>query len=343
MRPSSADLAGIATGQVPEDFVEMFKSWRRTLNARGRSQKTIDAYEASLRYLGAFVYALGDRREAVADVVGDDTIYRLDQVTEVANVTRDHIEAFIAYELTVRASSTAHQRYRGLRAFYTWLEEREDDDFKDPMARVKPPKVDETLVPWVREPEVQKLLATCKTKSFSDRRDEAILRVMLECGPRLDEVASMRLCDVDLDGDRTARVRGKGSRERDLLLDNSTIETLSRYLYVRRRHKHAQLAVKCPIHRDASHPLWLTDKGELGYYAIPQMLRRRCAKAGIDVIHPHQLRHTWAVRELIHNPGDLIGLMRRGGWRSLSMVDAYTKAATDEISRLNRRQTSLYE
>ncbi len=50
----------------------------------------------------------------------------------------------------------------------------------------------------------------------------------------------------------------------------------------------------------------LTDSG------VAQLLRRRCAQAGIEPIHPHQLRHTFAHAWLAQggNEGDLMRLGR---------------------------------
>jgi integrase len=52
---------------------------------------------------------------------------------------------------------------------------------------------------------------------------------------------------------------------------------------------------------------------------IGQMVRRRCAEAGILELHPHMLRHTFALAGGRRNEGDL---MRITDWKSRSMVAA---------------------
>ena len=52
---------------------------------------------------------------------------------------REDVEAYIAALLARWKPATAHNRYRGLRAFYGWLED--EDDIPSPMAKMKPPAV----------------------------------------------------------------------------------------------------------------------------------------------------------------------------------------------------------
>jgi hypothetical protein len=55
--------------------------------------------------------------------------------------------------------ATAHNRYRGLHAFYRWLEE--EDDLPSPMAKTKPPAVPDQPVPVLTEPQLRALFAAC--------------------------------------------------------------------------------------------------------------------------------------------------------------------------------------
>jgi integrase len=53
------------------------------------------------------------------------------------------------------------------------------------MARMKPPRRPEAPVPVIREAEQRRLLDACaKDHSFHGRRDEAILRVLMDTGTR---------------------------------------------------------------------------------------------------------------------------------------------------------------
>ena len=80
----------------------------------------------------------------------------------VANIKREHVETFIAYLLERYKPATANNRFRGLQAFFKWLDE--DGEIKgSPLAKMKPPRVPETPPAVLREPELRALLATCRT------------------------------------------------------------------------------------------------------------------------------------------------------------------------------------
>ena len=96
------------------------------------------------------------------------------------------------------------------------------------MARMRPPKIDEKLIPVIPADELRKLLDICAGRSFEDRRDAAIIRMFIAIGARLAEIANLRLQEIDLD-----RTRGLGGRARaaELVLELSpkVVEAGDRY------------------------------------------------------------------------------------------------------------------
>ena len=103
------------------------------------------------------------------------------------------------------------------------------------MARMRPPKVPEQPVAVLTLDEQRRLLATCEGRSFEDRRDAALLRVFIDTGARLAEVAGLLVATIELD-DGMLLVMGKGRRERRLPVGTRTVKALDRYLRERSRH-----------------------------------------------------------------------------------------------------------
>jgi len=71
-------------------------------------------------------------------------------------------------------------------------------------------------------------------------------------------------------------------------------------------------------------------------------LQKYGERVGIENLHPHQLRHTFATRYLAANPDDLRGLARLLGHANLNTVMIYTEPDMEDLAQRMERMELRY-
>ncbi|SRR6266487_157436 len=281
---------------------DLAESWVTHLEAERKSPHTIRTYTAGLR---AYITWCEAAEKPVELLPGP-------------------VDAFVAELLAGGAeAATALSRQRGVRRFSAWL--ADDTGQPDRLDRMKPPKLDQKIPPFVPPAALAALLATCDTRSFHDLRDRAIISLMAESMVRADELLMMTRDGVSV-RQRTARVeRGKGGKGRVTAFSATTARDLDRYIRARASH------------RLASEPwLWLPVKRSreprLTYDGLYTTLRRRAQRASPPfTLHPHMLRSTGAI-SFRRKGGQVTSLMALGGWSDIAMVQRYIRAAENDLA-----------
>jgi site-specific recombinase XerD len=288
------------------DLASLLDSWLLHLRAERKSPETVKAYGTGVR---AFLAWAANTQSA-------------------AHLDRSTVAAFITDLLDSGAEpATARSRHGALRQFSRWLADEEEIP-RDELLGSKPPKVDSKVVPVLTEDQIAKLIKACAGKDFRGRRDEAILRLMLETGARAGEVIAMTVDDVDLARGSAVVRRGKGGKGRRIPIGPRTSAAIDRYLRLRRGHSLA-----------SSSALWLGERGSrFSYDGLHKTLKWRADLAGIQPFWPHMLRHTAASRWL-EKGGSEGGALAVMGWTRRDMLDRYVRAtsearAADEARRL---------
>jgi len=288
------------------DLPALAESWALQLRAERKAKSTIVSY---LRGVEQF-------------------LDWCDQEQRAPLLDRPTVNAYIAARLAAGAEpNTARIRLVALCRFSAWLADEHELE-RDELVGIKPPRLDAKVVQPLTEDQLRALLKTCDGKDPWSRRDEAIIRLMIETGARAGEVCALEVPDVDLKASTVVIHRSKSHRGRTVPISALTVRAIDRWLRVRRGHALA----------DTPH-LWLGDhSATFGYDALWKRLGQRAAQAGIVGFHPHRLRHTAAARWL-EKGGTEHGLMAVAGWSNSSMLQRYTRAdaerrAADEARRL---------
>lgn len=228
------------------------------------------------------------------------------------------------------SARTIQYYFNYLRSFLRWLE-AEGYIEANPMSGLAVPKSrPEPIQPFSTENIVALLEAA--RRSNHPRRDEAILRFMLDTGVRASELCGLCLKDLDLrPANGEAMVLGKGNKVRAVMFSRKTARAMWQYL----RESPA---------RQPNTPVFLADRGPAGLGApltrsgLLQLFERLESAAGLTRVRcsPHTMRHTFAVRYL-NRGGDLATLQRMLGHTSLHMTMKYLNLARADIANKHRQ------
>lgn len=237
------------------------------------------------------------------------------------------------------APSTVYGMISRVSSFYRWA--MADPDLAEQinrnpanLARPKAPKPYQSeSCKSLDDGEVIALLEVVKGKaSFDDvvgKRDYALLLLYLSTGMRRREVLSLRWGDVKVNGGLvlTGRVKGGDHLSREVA-DPRVAKALIAYLKASGRWGNLQ----------ADDPLWTRhdragQPGEqLTGRSFARNLKRYAAKVGIEHIHLHQLRHTYA-RMVSEDSGSMMVTQDALGHKNLSATRVYVQAVAVKRDR----------
>lgn len=177
--------------------------------------------------------------------------------------------------------------------------------------------------------EIRALLETCGTRTWTARRNRALIVVMYRAGLRLAEALALRPCDVDAQRGAIRVLHAKGGRARTVGIDPWGLGELVLWI-----DEHRALG------RSGGDPLFCSGSGAPVTQAyIRRRLPELARAAGIHKrVHAHGLRHTHAA-ELRAEGVDLAVIRRQLGHTSLLTTVRYLDHLEPEsvIDRLRER------
>jgi integrase/recombinase XerD len=230
---------------------------------------------------------------------------------EPQNIAEADIRAYLAYLISDRKLSprTVALVKAALKFFY-------DEQMKRNIVTLKTPKTARHLPTVLTRTEVKALIEGAKSA-----KSKLILMMLYSSGVRLSECVNLKLSDLELDEKIGWVRRGKGNKDRLIILSEALIQAIRRY---------TDLKKLPPVG-----PVFANSKGNpLSPRNVQKIVKRAARKAGIrKKVSPHTLRHSFATH-LLESGTDIRKIQELLGHSNLQTTQIYTKVSTEELKKV---------
>lgn len=346
-------------------YASTLERFLQRLSNEGRSPRTIVAYRYDLDDTMvdvAIIHRLLPERSALDRLAADERegrVLRAFDELDLTIVTADQLDEAIARFRTrpdprygrhpdrapeERAPATVARRTSAIRSLFAWCY-RTSRLPADPAALLHPPRKRVHVPRAMDQPTAQRAVDLAGQGASWPERDLVIVVLAMACGLRLDEVARLRVSDLEGDPPTAMVVRGKGDKERRLGLPPVVLDALVAYLPTRRaRLESLGLEATTVVVSSRARPVrnrngdvvatTVEASRDSVIYVVDRVLRRLGARrAGVRV---HALRHTFATLGLRDGAFSLRQLQVALGHASLATTQIYTDVADEEIAAAMR-------
>lgn len=250
---------------------------------------------------------------------------RTQDVEETGQLHLPILRGFLAGLHKKNKKSTVARKLAALRSCFGYAQKK-GWILENPFLRIRTPKVEKTIPPFLSEKEVNLLLQEPVIDSWLELRDQAFLELFYASGLRLMELTGLDWSSLDLSLG-LLRVMGKGGKERVVPMGRKAIQSLTTY---RRALEQAEQRSEFKITDHQS--VFLNRFGKrVSDRTVARRLKKRVEKENLSPsISPHSLRHSFATH-LLNAGADLRIVQELLGHASLSTTQKYTHISMSRL------------
>lgn len=236
-------------------------------------------------------------------------------VSDPVAITREHIMAFLTWQLDNGAESSSIARnLSGIKTFYKFLF-LEGYTRKNPTENIETPKIKRKLPEVLSIDEVDKLMEQPKVIKTLGIRDRAMLELLYGTGVRVSELLDLQIEDINTTAG-FLRCIGKGRKERILPVNQTSLLWIHNYLaksrnFLVKNHSERTLFLNARGNRMSRQGFFKI----LGNYAKEAQITKE--------VTPHTIRHSFATH-LLENGADLRAVQEMLGHADISTTQIYT-------------------
>lgn len=239
--------------------------------------------------------------------------------TKITSIVYADLRRYLAYlkEGGYTTSSIA-RKISCLKSFFKYLQ-REDIINTNYAASIPYPKQEKKLPKFLSEESIDRFIGSIPTDDFLALRDKTIIDVLYSTGMRIGELILLDVGDIDLESS-TLKVKGKGKKERIVLLGSYARKNLTSYLQRRKSNEPALF-----INRFGKRITAVGIRKKINLWT-----KKFCE---VEKITPHLFRHSFATH-LLNRGADLRSVQELLGHSNVSTTQIYTHVTIDNLKKV---------
>ena len=294
---------------IIQDFLEMM------LVEQNISQNSFTAYKKDLMDLKSFLSSKN---------------------ISIENATKESLREYIAYlSQNGLQPRSIGRKISSIRGFYKFLL-NENIIITNPMMFITTPRHSNKLPNVLSPEEVNQLMNFCQSKlDLNNIRLLAMITLLYSSGLRVSELVALKMTDLLIDKysskiQKHIMVKGKGEKERLVIINDVAVSYLKKYLEVRKYFVH--------IDHPKSNLYLFASRAKDGYmtrqnFAI--LLKKTARESGLNYnnVSPHTLRHSFATH-LLSGGADLRVIQELLGHADISTTQIYTHVNSEKLKKV---------
>lgn len=284
------------------------------LTIKGRTKNTVNSYYIDLKLFFRFMKIL----------------FKIENISNFENIKIDDIDLEFIKKISTQdiyeflfflsnqrenESKARARKISCLRSFFKYFFQNEKILEKNPMDGIDTPSIKKSLPKYLDLEQSIALLSN--VKGAHKERDFLILTLFLNCGLRLAELISLNLEDIK---NNPITIIGKGNKERQIYLNQSSLKALDDYLKIRNKIK------------TDSNALFLSQSNKrISRRRVQEIVEQNLKSNCLYGFSTHKLRHTAATLMFQYGNVDIRTLQDILGHENLSTTQIYTHVSNQQV------------
>jgi integrase/recombinase XerD len=266
----------------------------------------------------------------------DFNIFLVQKALCELKVKSHDIETYIQIYLSKNNLSprSINRKISTIKSYYNFLISENYTDY-NPTLIVDLPKYTNKLPKILLVQEIKSLLEySVKDSSYEGIRLSAMIHLLYASGLRVSELVSIKLTDItsgpgSSEIRKTFAIKGKGKKERLVIMNEKTKKILTQYLKIRENF--------CKGKTQKSQQYFFVSSSKEGHMTrqnFAVQLKKVSLECGLDPknISPHKLRHSFA-SHLLEGGADLRAIQELLGHADISTTQIYTHIQTTQLKK----------